>query len=339
VSAANPLVEQIRSGQNEELLVLAAQGILPVPPEELIPLQIELATSGNPTFADFARDSLLSLETGVALAYLGAEPRAQDLRWFGLEHTDPQIVETVLKRRDVPQDLLVALAPRLSADLQEVLLLRQDLIVENPGILEALEGNPQISVYSQRRIAEYRQHLLARDVVAEPEPVEEEAGGDRLTPEELEAIEAARQLEAQGEIDERTGLSESQIRSLAIPVKIKLSRGASRTLRSILVKDSNRLVSLAVLGNAAFTEDEIEQVTANRSIDEEVLATISRRREWVSKYAICKALVQNPRTPVGIAVRLVSRLSVRDLKLLKQDRNVPEAVRATASRLYRIKAV
>jgi hypothetical protein len=33
----------------------------------------------------------------------------------------------------------------------------------------------------------------------------------------------------------------------------------------------------------------------------------------------------------------VSRLSVRDLRLLTFDRNVPEAVRSMAKRLYRIK--
>lgn len=49
--------------------------------------------------------------------------------------------------------------------------------------------------------------------------------------------------------------------------------------------------------------------------------------------------MQNPRTPVGISVRLVARLSVRDLKMLSKDRNVPEPVRSAAGRLYRIKSV
>ena len=146
-------------------------------------------------------------------------------------------------------------------------------------------------------------------------------------------------LPAQGDVDNRTGLAESQIRSLPVPVRIKLSKGASRTLRTILIKDSNRLVALAVLVNAALSEDEIEQVASNRSIDDEVLAFISRRREWVSRYGVCQALVNNPRTPVGISVRLVARLSVRELKLLRRDRNVAEPVRSAAERLYKIKSV
>ena len=81
------------------------------------------------------------------------------------------------------------------------------------------------------------------------------------------------------------------------------------------------------------------KIASNRSIDDEVLAFISRRREWISRYEVCQALVNNPRTPVGIAVRLVARLSVRELKLLRRDRNVAEPVRASAERLYKIKSV
>jgi len=94
-----------------------------------------------------------------------------------------------------------------------------------------------------------------------------------------------------------------------------------------------------VLANSAFSEDEVEQVAANRSIDDEVLGFISRRREWVQRYGVCHALVLNPRTPVGISVRLVARLAVKDLKNLRRDRNVPDPVRSAADRLYRIKTV
>jgi len=48
-------------------------------------------------------------------------------------------------------------------------------------------------------------------------------------------------------------------------------------------------------------------------------------------------LVQNPRTPVVFSLRLVSRLSVRDLRDMGRDRNIPDVVRSTALRLYRIK--
>jgi hypothetical protein len=341
VTEANPLLEQLLSGESPELELLAAQGILPLAPEELIPIQVRLAASPDPLIADYARTSLTAIEARLAVSYLASDASTDVLRWFLLQHPDSVLVETVLRRRDVPRELLAEAAPQLSPDLQEVLLLRQDAIVDAPAILDALETNPRLSLYARRRIVEYRAHLLPRDLeMAEPEEqIAPEVEPGELDHEDLAEIERVRALPVQGEVDERTGLSESQIRSLPVPVRIKLCRGASRTLRSILIKDSNRLVALAVMGNAAFSEDEVEQVAANRSIDDEVLAFIARRREWISRYGVCRALVQNPRTPVGISVRLVSRISVKDLKLLRKDRNVPEPVRSTAERLYRIKAV
>ncbi|KAB2957430.1 MAG: hypothetical protein F9K16_14235 [Thermoanaerobaculia bacterium] len=339
MNAANPLLEQIRSGASPELELLAAKGILPLSPEELVPLQVHLTGSDDPKIAACAREALAGLEPGVATEFLAAEANEPELRWFAFGHPDPRVIEAVLRRRDTPRGLLAEVAPRLSPDLQEALLLRQDAIVEHPAILDALEANPGLSLFARRRIQEYREHLLPREGRQEPAPAEPFAAGPAaLTPEELAEIEQVRSLPAQGDIDERTGLSESQVRALPVPVRIKLGQGAGRTLRSILIRDSNRLVALAVLANSAFSEEEVEQVASNRSIDDEVLTFVSRRRQWISRYGVCRALVQNPRTPVGISVRLVARLSVKDLKALRFDRNIPEPVRSTADRLYRIKS-
>ncbi len=122
------------------------------------------------------------------------------------------------------------------------------------------------------------------------------------------AIDRVRQLPSVGERDEKTGLSESQIRALPVPVKIKLTRGAGRTLRNILIKDTNQSVALSVVNNAAMSDDEIAMVASSRSVIDEVLTVIYRRREWVAKYKICLALAKNPRIPVGVAVKLLPKL-------------------------------
>ena len=118
---------------------------------------------------------------------------------------------------------------------------------------------------------------------------------------------------------------------------MQLSRGAPRNLRQVLIRDSNPAVALSVLNNNAIPEGELEQIASNRSVLEDVLEDISRNPRWMRKYRVVRALVANPRTPVGLAVRLTARLSVRDLRSLSRDRNIAEAVRATALRLYRIK--
>ena len=173
--------------------------------------------------------------------------------------------------------------------------------------------------------------------MAEDQPEEAEV---EVTDEEVEvAIAEAMEIPAAGEKDEVTGLTEAQIRSLPVPVRMKLARGAPRSLRAILVKDKSTMVAVAVLKGNALTESEVELIASNRSVAEEILAMIANNRQWSRKYSIVHALIKNPRTSVGLAVRMTPRLSTRDLRNLSRDRNVSEAVRNTAARLYRIKAV
>ncbi len=169
------LLEQIRSG-NRRLQLLAADGVLPLPPEELIPLQVELARGTDQEVSDRARDNLLKVDPRLLRPFLERAAREPVLAFFAEEARNPQILEAILRRRDTPRRILAWLARRVPPDLQELLLLRQDAIVEEPAILQALEENPQVSIYSQRRIAEYREHLLPRQrtpLPAEAELLEE----------------------------------------------------------------------------------------------------------------------------------------------------------------------
>lgn len=330
------LVRQILSGKNPELLRMAARGLVPLPPDELIPLQVRLAGHPDEEVVEEAHESLQSLEPKVLAHFLSREAPVWVLTYFGERARHPVVLEAMLRRRNIPREILLRLATELTEDLQEILLLRQDAIVEEPRILDALESNSKLSSYARRRIREYREHLLPREKPAEPEPDEEL---DEPTDEEVQAaIEEVRRRTAAGERDEeQTGLSETQIRALPIPVRLKLGRGASRSLRMILVRDPNPQVAVSVLKSNPISEQEIEVLCHNRSIVEEVLEEIARRREWVRKPAIVLALVQNPRTPTPIAMRFISRLSVRELRDLSRNRNVPEVVRSRALGLYKIK--
>jgi hypothetical protein len=326
------LLEQVRSG-NRQLQLLAAEGFLPLPPEELIPLQVELARGGDPQVAERAKESLLKVDLRIARPFLEREAKEPVLAFFAEEAKNPLLVETILRRRDAPRRVLAWLARRIPPDLQEILLLRQDAIVEEPAILEALEENPQVSGYSQRRIAEYREHLLPRQRTVAPAPEPEEMDDEQLE----QALDVVRELPPSGEVEEKTGLSEGQIRMLPVPARLKLARGAPRSLRAILLRDTNAQVAVSVILHNSLSDQEVEQTASNRAVVEEVLETIAKKREWVGRYTVMKSLVWNPRTPLPTALRLVSRLAVRDLRELSRDRNVPDAVRSTGLRLYRIK--
>jgi hypothetical protein len=330
------LLDHVRSGGNRQLQVLAASGLLPLPPEELIPLQVELARGVDPEIAQRAAASLKGVDARIVAPFLERQAGTDVLAFFAAETANPLLLETILRRRDVPRVLLVDLARRLPADLQEILILRQDAILDEPAILDALERNPQISGYTQRRIAEYREHLLPQ--TRRPAPAPSLGPVEEMNDQELEvAIQEVRQAPAEGEVEVQTGLSEGQIRLLPVPARLRLARGASRQLRTFLLRDSNTQVALTVLQSNPLSDQEVEAAAASRSVNEDVLGAIARKREWVSRYNVAKLLVQNPRTPLAISMKLIPRMSVRDLRELSRDKNIADAVRSTALRLYRIK--
>ena len=65
-----------------------------------------------------------------------------------------------------------------------------------------------------------------------------------------------------------------------------------------------------------------------RNVDEEVLRLIAMKRDWMAKYNIAVTLARNPKCPVGVVLPLINRLTLRDLKGLKDDKGVSEAVRS-----------
>jgi hypothetical protein len=211
-----------------------------------------------------------------------------------------------------------------------------------------------LSPFARRRIAEYRQHLLARPEV-EPADVAQRAESAAPAPEQLDTlgfeeleelsdedflarvIDELAQVPQDGAVDEHTGLSEGQLRMLSPVTRMRLVRGAGHGLRLMLIRDPNPQVAVAVLESGRMSDSEVEAAAANRKVSDEVLTRIGNRREWTRNYKIILNLIRNPRTPIGLALRFLARLSVRDLGLLRTDRGVPDAIRKNADRMFKSK--
>lgn len=334
--------EQVLTAGNRDLQQLAAQGLVPLPPERLIPLQVKLTAMEDADVASSAAESLGEVDPRLVAPVLQRGPDVEILGYFATNSDHPLILETIVRLKDVPDSILVELASRIPSDLQEVLILRQDAILREPSILDTLESNPDLNPAVRRRVGEYRAHLLPKGRAELTPP---EVGLDEVLAasfeEVTEAIDSAMREpiegESAGEHDVETGLSEGQIRMLPVPVRLHLSRGAGKTLRDILIRDSNPLVASSVFKFNTFSDGDVERIARMRTVVEDVLEAIGRDPRWVRKYPIALALVRNPRTPIPIAIRLVPRLGVRDLRTLRKDRNVSDAVRTQAQRLFALK--
>ena len=332
------LLDQILSGTNRNLQVLAASGLVPLPPEQLIPIQVVLTSSPDPEVANNAATALANLEPSVAGNFLTDHAGDTELYYFGLRVANPSLHVAVIRRSNTPADLLTQMAPLIESEAQEALVLRQDAILEEPKILLALEKNPNLSSYAKRRIWEYREHLLPRDKIPPKKAEEIQAEAEQLTDEEVqEAIDEVKAQEGDGEVIEETGLNPGQIRLLPVPVRVKMARNADKQTRAQLIRDSNAQVAVTVLLGNSLPDSEVEQIANSRNVVKEVLDEIPKKREWIRKYSIAKALVRNPKVNLATALKLVPRMTLRDLRELARDKNVADGVRSVALRLYQVK--
>jgi hypothetical protein len=368
---SNPLVDQIRRGGVPlEVRMMAAEGALPLKPEDLVDLlevmsrdeAKEVSELATKTYIEFPADTLLPLVKA-------RDASAAVLAWTLQVRTDSKILEACLQNVATPDEAIAKQAAKLPEALAELVVINQTRLLRHMPLLEAIEANPSISRDQKRRLNELRETFSigaepepaaqppaapvqapAADVPAAPPKVEpapeekapespEEAAAPEATAEEnsieIDAEAAAAMLTDEEKKDERAVSKLQRLFSLRTGQKIKAALTEDSQARSFLIRDPNRLVALAVLGSPKITEAEIEGIAAMKNVNDEVLRKIGTNRDWTKKYTVVNSLVKNPRTPLPIAMGFISRLQPRDMKAISVDKNVPEAIRKSAQRFIK----
>ncbi len=122
----------------------------------------------------------------------------------------------------------------------------------------------------------------------------------------------------------------AMVQRMSNPQKIKLALTGSKEARGLLVRESNKQISTAVLENPRITDGEIDFFAKSTNLSEDIMRKIGMNSDWTKRYSVAQALVNNPKCPPGIAVGFVVRMNDKDLALLEKNRNVSEAVRSAA---------
>lgn len=130
---------------------------------------------------------------------------------------------------------------------------------------------------------------------------------------------------------------EKRIAAMSVGKKLKLAFLGNKTVRGILIRDRNKMVSVAVVKGGRCTDAEVLTYAGNRNLPSEVLREIAANKEWMRKYPLKVALVNNPKCPQPIAVSLVSQLQTKDLASVARNRNVSSVVFSMAAKLSKQK--
>ncbi len=129
-----------------------------------------------------------------------------------------------------------------------------------------------------------------------------------------------------------------QLQEMTAAKKVEFALKCNKEARTILIRDTNRLVQMSVIKSPKITESEVVMITNNRSVHEDVLRYISTQREWMKNYEVRVGLVFNPKTPLFISMKQVPTLKERDLSKLGRSKSVAKVLSVSAvRRLHEVK--
>jgi len=368
------IIERLESGAlPRDLVETVARGFLPLAQADLVPVLSYLAQRPDPAIAAMAQASLSEIPSRIVHGFASDErARPDHLGLLMRASQDPVILEALIRNRAVADEDVIELARRADAAVQEIVVINHARILRAPQILDALLQNPHLSGEARRRALETREEFFekkarieAARIVDEDEAVKIKKGKGCTTcnntgykgrcglyevmeedDEIKDLLAKAAEEDARRVAQKPPDIPESELKDpkrqsiftkillMTVSEKVQLAYKGGKTERMILVRDHNRLICTAAMRNPRMSESEVEAIASMRGIDDEVLRLIGTRRDWMSKYKLALVLVRNPKAPIGVVLPIINRLTLRDLKNLKDDRNIPETVRTNARKLF-----
>jgi hypothetical protein len=206
-------------------------------------------------------------------------------------------------------------------------LVRSGQILDHPQFEEALM---RLGADDRKKAADQVDLKAHQDMLAPEHRSDREDERDEEKKRERQFITEEEEAREEAELT-----IEQRLRTMSVAEKVALGTKGNKSVRNILLRDTNRLVAVAAISSPAITEQEIIAAANNKSVHQDVIGHIVRDRKnnWVRNYQVKLGLVNNPKTPVTDATKFLPFLNPRDLKSVAKSRNVPGPVRNAAAQL------
>lgn len=349
----------------------AARAELMLPSEVLLGMLTLLANDEDPEVKRTAIETLMTFPQPEKI--LNHHTHAKIVEIIAQLRREPALDEAIIGLRSANERTVCLIASRADAKLCEQIATDHERLMLTPMVLVALHQNPACSQENVERATSYLRMLnmvpalpgnrpgetVEVDVEAEVEaallgkasPMLEQR--QKLEMFNLDAMAGplegfnfdfkdnddfsfelidAQHDNADAEVRQRI---EKLIRLMSVGQRLKLAYVANRTARNILIRDSNKQISMAVVKSGRLTDGEVLIHAGNHNIASEVLREIAGNREWTRRYPIKVALVNNPRTPINVSMRMLNSLHHSDLEDVSHNRNIAAAVFSMAAKMVR----
>lgn len=332
---------------------MAARGLAPLPPPELIVALYQIALSSDATLRYTATETTGALPDPVLRAALLApqDPRVLDFLARHL-YQRREALDLILQHRALDDRTVEFLATVCEEEALEQIAKYEQRLLRSPGIIAALYMNARTRASTAMRAVELAarnqvvvdipgyedvvasltgvaltaeddarfREIIPPDAAAQAEGEALVGDGPALTQEEIEKIQREEEATLQGQEAEQ---KKKRFEDMPVPFQIRAATLGNAFDRSVAIRSTVRLVCMAAIKSPALTINEVTKFASNRALHQDVITYIANKKDWVQLSAVRLALVNNNKTPLGTAMRFLHFLNARDLKAMSRSKNVP----------------
>lgn len=356
--------------------MMAARGMAPLPPREMVLVLAGLALDADTALADAARASLVKLPDKIYDTALSGvlPPAALTPIALALTGRDGPLEKLVLART-TPDAVVAQVATLASEKLAEIIANDQERLLRSHAVVGALRGNTSLLRSSLDRVFDFLvragviyddfpeagealarlsstdfeqaaakielppevRQLLEVGPAAAPPPADEPLSAPEDTAGQPDAMEDALEANIPQEEKEKRVPMLKLVGQLNIAQKVALAMRGNKEARTLLVRDSNRLVAVAAIRSPRITEGEVKSVANSRTVHDDVIRIIGNSRELSRSYGVKLALAGNPKTPLPMAMKLMPLLRDADIKIMAKSKNVSAAISTQARRMLQVR--
>lgn len=332
------------------LRMMAARGMVPMGPRDMVTVLCSLSHDDDEKISQAAIKSLTELPERIVQGALKEALHPLVLDQLARSSVDnDNTLYIILANKETPDETFAFLADKVAEKPLQTILDNQVRLLRHKQIMRAVLSNPRVLKSQIDNLMEFAvrtgihfKGLAAFDAAKDrisgaPRDIEEEKRVHKVIvdslPEDLLRDEEEEDPLAAEEVEEKRRSLLSRLSEMTIAQKVALAQKGNKTIRSQLLKDRNKIVATAAIKNPGINEGEVVAIAGNRAVCDDVIRIISQNREWTRNYQVKLALMNNPKTPIGLAMRFLTSIRASDLKLMSGNKNIPSALATAAKKL------
>ena len=163
----NPVVEALLKGSApQQLRLAAARGLLPLPQDDLLEVLVSIADGSDADLAKTASGTIASQDAATIENLV----RSDGLSTRALSHfikraaLPSSLYEALVTNPATPAESIVDFARTTQAGtVLEFIALNQQLLIQNPLLIEAMLANPHRTFEAERRVLETRREFFEKE--------------------------------------------------------------------------------------------------------------------------------------------------------------------------------